>query len=757
MGKEVLKSWITNGTKKPFYARKSFTTGAKAKAAKVTVCGLGQFNLYVNGKKAGDHYLDPAWTDYRKHIMYLEFDVTDLMVTGENVVAAEVGNGWYIMEDEGEGYSFDFPDFMKPNPNPYIPFNDCLILGLTLEAELEDGSFVTVITDGTWKTHEHMVEISKVYGSERINGGKRILNWNAAGCDEGDWDNAQFLPPEKEPKVPLKLQTIPSVRQIGEYDAKLLHHVNNRDIYDFSQNASGILSFDVKGKKGDIIRIFPAEKLGPDGDVDQMAKNWMMIDVVDSYVIGEDDTWEHFELTFTFICARFLAVTCDALQIKNIKLKAISSAFEKAGTFECDDERFIQIYNMIERAVESNMLGIHSDCPTIERFAWQEENHLTAPFVMFMKQVKPHWAKFLEDSRMAQHTADDCFFDREGGRFYPGEGLIPSQAPCYIPNALPVPGIGSFYDIISWGSTIILGTNWHYEFYGDAAIIEENYHAAKRYFEHLKNIVTGEGFISSGLGDWGNPAGMMAKENIETAFLYGDAKVMEKFANILGKADDAAAYTAYAAKVKSNYNEKLLVYNVETKAYCYKVWDHKDKIATTPACEALPLYWGLCPEEHEADVAAALKQAVISGGSFQSGEVGQPYIIQTMSKYGMNDLICKVILADQHPSYYAFVLAGETSLGEYWEDNPRSHCHDMMGHIAEWYYNGIAGIKSLAPGFKKILVKPYLPESMSTMKCTYNSASGPITVKMKRENGEIRLDVQAAKGIEVTIDRSFLD
>ena len=81
----------------------------------------------------------------------------------------------------------------------------------------------------------------------------------------------------------------------------------------------------------------------------------------------------------------------------------------------------------------------------------------------------------------------------------------------------------------------------------------------------------------------------------------------------------------------------------------------------------------------------------------------------------------------------------------------------MMGHIAEWYYNGIAGIKSLAPGFKKILVKPYLPESMSTMKCTYNSASGPITVKMKRENGEIRLDVQAAKGIEVTIDRSFLD
>ena len=128
--------------------------------------------------------------------------------------------------------------------------------------------------------------------------------------------------------------------------------------------------------------------------------------------------------------------------------------------------------------------------------------------------------------------------------------------------------------------------------------------------------MNGEGFINSGLGDWGNPAGMMAKENIETAFYMATQRSWKNLPIFLGKADDAAAYAAYAARVKSNYNEKLLVYNEETKAYCYKVWDHKDKIATTPACEALPLYWGgFAQREHEADVAAALKQAVISGGS----------------------------------------------------------------------------------------------------------------------------------------------
>ena len=144
-------------------------------------------------------------------------------------------------------------------------------------------------------------------------------------------------------------------------------------------------------------------------------------------------------------------------------------------------------------------------------------------------------------------------------------------------------------------------------------------------------------------------------------------------------------------------------------------------------------------------------------GCFRTGEVGQPYIIQTMRSYGMNDMISEFILRENHPSYYAFVLAGETSLGEYWEDNPRSHNHDMMGHIMEWYYNGIAGILPEEPGFKKITLKPYLPKSMNTMSCTFRSASGKIFVQMKRsKDGNISLITEVEEGIEVTVDRSNL-
>ena len=176
----------------------------------------------------------------------------------------------------------------------------------------------------------------------------------------------------------------------------------------------------------------------------------------------------------------------------------------------------------------------------------------------------------------------------------------------------------------------------------------------------------------------------------------------------------------------------------------------------TQACEALPLYWGMVPEEKIEDVIDSFRQTLIEKQSFASGEVGLPYIIQTASRYGMNALICSFITRPEHPSYYAFVKNGLTTLGEYWEENPRSHCHDMMGHIIEWYYNGIAGIKPLKPGFKKVLIKPYLPESMNEMSCKYDSVNGKIIVSMRRDDGKIRLDVKADERIDVEIDKTFI-
>lgn len=778
---KTLGNWITNGTSVPFYARKTFSIEKNVKKAAAKVCGLGQFIFYVNGKKISDHELDPGWTKYNRLIEYVTFDVTDVLLPGANAIGVEVGNGWYIMDNEH--YTFSLPSFMPPNPNPYRPFGSYLVLSFLLTIEYTDGTEQIITADDTFLTNPHPILHSNVYGSETCDASLNQYGWNTADFDDFGWTSARIVPAEEEPKGRMIEQFQPAVKVIRDYRAVWMHQYKqdghpDRDIYSFGQNMSGILSFEISGKKGDTIRIYPAEKLTADGDVDQVAKNWVRVDTVITYTIGQDDTWESFRQKFTYFAGMYIAVEKpEGCLLRKITGHAITSAWKEAGTFHSDDERFNQIYDMIERTVEANMVSVHTDCPTIERFAWQEPNHLMGAAIMFMKDGRDLWKKFLLDMRTEQHTAGDYFLDYDGNRFHPGDGLVPSQCPCYIPNVLPVPGMGSFYDIIPWGSALILGARWHYLFYGDKEVIEENYDAGVRYLNYLKTKMTPEGFISHGLGDWGNPDEMYARENVETAFLYADAITLAYFAEILGRIEDAAELKMFAQKVCGNYNDRLLVRR-ENGKWAYKNLEaerivemdrsssSKDSseggradgagenaaaapVIMTQACEALPLYWGMVPSDKRMDVADALRETLERKNCFSAGEVALPYIIQMAREYGMNDLVTRFILRKEHPSYYAFVADGMTTLGEYWEKNPRSHCHDMMGHIIEWYYNGIAGIRILEPGFKKIRIDPYMPESVNEFTCTYESPYGQIQINGHRIDGRPEYDFTVPEKIEV--------
>ncbi len=743
---------------RPFLARRVLIIEKPFVKAQARVCGLGQFELYVNGRKVSDHELDPGWTDYRKYIEYVTFDLTDHLRQGQNVMAAGVGNGWFIKNDEH--YTFSFPPFMPPNPNPYKPFGKDLILAAELTIEYADGETEVITADQEWKTALHYVTQSNVYGSETVDNRLYQEGWNDIGFDDSAWKKAELLEEAEEPSGTAEMvdQFQPPIRVIRTYEGKRLGSVNGKDIYTFGQNISGMLNVKARGKKGDIIRIYPAEKLTADGDVDQVMKGWVTLDAVITFIIGADDTDETFRMHYTYFAGMVAAVETSRPDTKVISLSAdaISSAWKTDGSFTCDDDRFNQIYNMVEKSVEANMMSVHTDCPTIERFAWQEPNHLMAPAIMFMKDGSHLWNKFLKDMRAAQHTAEDYFYDFGGHQIPAGDGLIPSQAPCYIPNVLPVPGMGSFYDIIPWGSALILGARWHYRFYGNAEVIEENYDAGMRYLNYLKSKVNHEGFLNHGLGDWGNPDNELARENIETAFLYADTMCLAEFAVILGREEDKEELLAYAKMLRNNYNEKLLVKNPQGR-FIYRSFEHGDENVTTQACEALPLYFGLVPDEAKDDIVLAFRETLERDGCFRAGEVGLPYVIQTAREYGMNDLIAKFILREEHPSYYAFILDGMTTLGEYWETNPRSHCHDMMGHIVEWYYNGIAGIQPQEPGFCKIVVKPYLPDSMNSFRCSYDSVNGKITVDVEKREEVIELRLEIPDRIRYSVDPSELE
>ena len=306
----MLKNWITNGTDRPFYARKIIKLTEIPTTAMTRICGLGQFNLYVNGKKVGDHVLDPVWSDYRKAVYYVTFDLAPYLQTGENEILADVGNGWYITDEEG-GYFFHFPPFMPPNPNPYKPFGRELVLALDSILRFEDGSSMAVTTDVDWQVAEHPVLHSNCYGSEIVDGAKKIPR---------KWQRAIISKDSPILSSRLREQTMSPVKVIHTYEGKYLHTVNGRAIYDFGQNTSGMLKFTVRGIAGQAVHAWPAEKLGADGDVDQIAKNWMPIDVCETYLPAESGVFEDFATTFTYVAGRYVAIDADPEDVKDVRL-----------------------------------------------------------------------------------------------------------------------------------------------------------------------------------------------------------------------------------------------------------------------------------------------------------------------------------------------------------------------------------------------------------------------------------------------------
>lgn len=332
------------------------------------------------------------------------------------------------------------------------------------------------------------------------------------------------------------------------------------------------------------------------------------------------------------------------------------------------------------------------------------------------------------DAATDQYSADTAENGLDGKPFFRGAGFLPPIAPSYGKFIADTP-LGNFWDLIAWGSFLILGAKWFYEYYGDLSMIRNYYGANCAYMDYLGTKITEDGFIAHGLGDWGNPqAGAQATANVETAFYYKDLVTMAEFAGLLGKQEDEKRFKDLAEEVRGNYNEKLLVKDPAGR-WCYRAWDHREELFCTQACQALPLHFGMVPEDKKKDVTDTLLELLEPSG-FVSGEIGFPAILQCLQESGHQDLIWKLAMREDTFSFYHFVQTGETALGEYWEDNPRSHNHDMMGSLMECYYTGIAGIRGLEPGFARAEIRPYLPNGIKRMKCSYGSAQGVVALEV---------------------------
>ncbi len=696
--------------------RREFTVKKTIKRAIVYVAGLGHFELSLNGQKVGNHFLDAGWVEYEKHALYVTFDITKDLKQGNNVFGMMLGNGFYYVPDERYHkltVAYGYPKMI-----------------LRTSIEFTDGSTENIISDGSWKATTGPVTYSSIYGGEDYNAMLEQTGWKMSGFNDSAWKNALVVDgPEK-----LTSQTATALKIFDTFTPKKISQPKKGVwVYDLGQNASGIPKLVVKGKAGDTVIMKPAELLANDGTITTQPIGTPVFFKYTLKGIGSE-SWQP---QFMYYGFRYIQVegAVPEGQPNPDHLPVVTGLFglhtrnsaATIGTFSCSNELFNKTYKLINWAIRSNTSSVFTDCPHREKLGWLEEAHLVGPSIRYNYDIASLCRKVVKDMINAQTP----------------EGLVTSTAPEYARFG------GPFRDSPEWGSNSIIMPWYMYEWYGDQDVLEEAYPMMKRYLAYLETKAKNH-ILSHGLGDWYDigpkepgPSQLTPNGVTATATYYYDLTLMAKIAILLGKPLDADTYQELAFNVKRAYNTAFFKH--KTKQYA----------GGSQTANAVSVYMGLVePENKAAVIENIVKELKGRNNTLTAGDIGYRYLLRVLDDAGRSDVIYDMNNRSDVPGYGYQLAKGATALTESWQGAENaSNNHFMLGHLMEWFYSGLAGIRPAAHsvGFRQIDIRPEVVGDVNAAKAEYVSPYGLIKSEWKLVNGTFELKTEIPANTSATV------
>lgn len=710
-------SWIgaADSSLNSVLLRRRFAVRPGVLLATAHICGLGQYELSVNGQRIGQDLLAPGWSKYDKTCLYDTYDVTAQIRTGANAVGILLGNGMFNVR--GGRYAKFTGSFGGLRAIAH------------LRIDYADGSTDFVTTDETWRAHASPITFSCVYGGEDYDARLDEPGWDMPDFDDSAWPKAARVggPGGKlrgysQSAAPMRaIETLTPVRVV-----RLKPDVS---VYDLGQNVSLIPRLKLRGPAGSSVKVIPAELLNADGSVDRRScgggdAHW-------EYVLAGcgSETWLP---KFFYHGSRYLQVerrspTSELPTIESLEGVVVHSSSAAIGSFECSNDLFNRIHSLVRWAQRSNMMSVLTDCPHRERLGWLEEYHLNGPSLRYEFDLARLFSKAMTDMADSQL----------------GNGLIPDIAPEYTVFS------GGFRDSPEWGSAYVLVPWQQYEWTGDMELLRQHYGGMKRYVAYLGGT-SKDHIVSHGLGDWCDvgpkPPGeaqLTPKALTATAFYYLDITVLARAARLLNNAADAGRYESLGERVRDAFNRRF--FDAERMQY-----------ATGSQCSnSIALVMGLAKPEHRQAVLDAIVTDVQSrGNALTPGDVGYRYLLRALADGGRSDVIFDINNQSSKPGYGYQLSKGATSLVESWDARPEvSQNHFMLGHIVEWFYHDLAGISvdPAGPGFKKIIIRPTPVGDISFAKATLDTIRGRIKSDWRIADGHFELFVSIPPNTSASI------
>ena len=762
--------------------------GKQVKSAKWMTAGLGVFQLFVNGKPVGEEYLKPGFTHYAKTKYSFTYDVTeafDCKAGAANQLAVQSTPGWW-----GD-------KIVTPSGHEGMIGRKTAFRGV-LELKYADGSVELFGTDTEhWKagiagpvTHaaifdgeEYDAGILLGYATPEKLGTPEINNefpgsiFPSAGAEvylRKDlalkpvvayvWEDVEGAGEEEAGKVVVK----------KNYKAGQTITLNPGEtlVVDFGQNAAAIPSFKFKADEGTVLTCLVAELLndgngaksrgmdGPEGSIHRTNLRVPDVGFKTVYTFGPAKGYVDYQPSCTFFGYRFVSITATGkVKIRSIESVPVTSIARdlETGTVKTGNDLINKLISNTIWGQRSNYLSVSTDCPQRnERLGWTADTQVFTETGTFFANTDAFFHKWMRDMRDSQS---------ETGAF---------------PGVAPTAQYGNNMMRLGWADAGIIVPWTVWKQFGDTSIIEENWDAMSKFFNHITETKYDHTALAAENGnyqwaDWlsfeplesngggafvpGAPSRTPRPESIVYwNYLCGcywviDAEMMRDMAGSTGR--DATPFQAIADEAKTYLKEQFLNADGSFKLDILNTMQ-------TPALFALKT--GIVEgEAKEATVARLRQNFADHGNCLQTGFLGTSILMATLTENGMVDIAYELLFQRKNPSWLYSVDNGATTIWERWNSytlengmGPKgmnSFNHYAYGCVCEWIWETVAGIASdpSNPGFKHIIMKPIPDKRLGHVEAEYKSASGIIKSAWKFDGDVWNWTVTIPEGTVATI------
>ena len=676
------------------YMRREVEIPVPVRKATAFICGLGYYELYINGRKVGDRVMDPLFTDYDKRVVYATYDVTDYFSTGSNAFGILLGNGWYSLPTRDV--------FGMHDANWHTPPK----VRLNVVVEYESGARDVIVTDRTWKWGHGEIVYNSVRSGETIDHTKSVHGWNEPGFCDSLWRNVCHVP---APLGKLTADPMPPMRV-----AKELKPVGITEtgpgvyLVDFGENLTGWVETRVRGSRGQTVELQFNEVLKADGSLDTQNSTWHTRGryQTELLILGGDGE-ETFEPRFTYHGFRYMQVRGLAYKPapEDFTAKCVHTDLQRAGNFSCSMDKLNDLNAAVCRTLLNAVHGIPGEEPTREKMGWTLDAAVVMESYLYNFDALNTYKKALRDFQDSQSPA----------------GHIPSTVPSVGWGYVHEDGSLDYWDDPWWGGSIFLLADKLYLYTGDAGVLESAFPSLKAYVDFLSSTAE-DHIISWSLGDW----------------LDLNPDPNSQASNLTPVAQTSTAGYYWMSRKLADYAHK---FNREFLDYETGIYAENSQTA-----QALPLALGLVPDEMKEKVRQRLLDAIdMRNGHISAGFIGGNFTMDYLPGNGYFDVAYKMLTQPESPGWLHMVRSSKSTMSESINLNgPGSGHHPYGAYIGFWLYKYLGGIRADEdkPGFREFIIEPGLGSGLEEACTSYHSLYGEIVSAWKKRGGRITLTIR---------------